>query len=278
MLLKSYFALGLAASAMAASSGSAEADSHSPARSGEAGSHPAAHGGEASGHPAAHGEADGHPAAHGEADADKPAPHTGVQKGKAKRRPEPESGDTIKLLQSPGPAKHRKRRARRASSGFNTDDVDIDVKNTWCNDNTNFCNNVCLNMTWGAPINDGCDASNLQWHCTCGNGKNPDPDTYTFPVMHYQCQYEVHQCQNNCATGDIRCTQECQGDRNCTAPNDPNNGKTTLPETDDATDGLDSDDAATDPVNFFSAASVLNAGGYVALTALVATSLHFLGL
>ncbi|KAJ1942918.1 hypothetical protein GGF37_002890, partial [Kickxella alabastrina] len=159
------------------------------------------------------------------------------------------------------------------------------VKMTWCNDNTNFCNNVCLNKTWGAPINDGCDASNLKWHCTCGNGKNPDPDVYTFPVMHYRCQYEVYQCQNNCATGDIRCTQECQGDRNCTAPNDPNAGKSASPESDDREDdrpmgGLDKQDVGiSDPINFFSAASsVISAGGYMALTALVASSLHMFGL
>ncbi|ORX63647.1 hypothetical protein DL89DRAFT_206016, partial [Linderina pennispora] len=106
---------------------------------------------------------------------------------------------------------------RQASSAFDPSTVDMGIKSTWCNDNTNFCNNVCLNMTWGAPINDGCEASNLQWHCTCGNGKNPDPDIYTFPVMHYTCQHEVQQCQDHCSTGDIRCTQECQGDRNCTA-------------------------------------------------------------
>ncbi|KAJ2720022.1 hypothetical protein GGI07_004860 [Coemansia sp. Benny D115] len=183
----------------------------------------------------------------------------------------------VKAVRS-SPEKKGKRRALR-SSGFNPDDVDIDVKITWCNDNTNFCDNVCLNKTWGAPINDGCEASNLQWHCTCGNGKNPDPDVYTFPVMHYQCQYEVYQCQNNCATGDIRCTQECQGDRNCTAPKDPNFGKTALPETDDAEDGLDSQGAGNgDPVNFFSAASVIGSGGYLAVAALVATSLHMLGL
>ncbi|KAJ1856080.1 hypothetical protein IW147_004429 [Coemansia sp. RSA 720] len=238
---------------MSVSGGSAEGDSHLAARNGRAEVHPAAHNDRTDIQPAAHKE--------------EPSKRSGAEKG-----------STIKLLQSPTPGKRRKRRAQRASSGFNTDDVDIDVKNTWCNDNTNFCQNVCLNLTWGSPINDGCEPSSLQWHCTCGNGKNPDPDTFTFPVMHYQCQYEVHQCQVNCATGDIRCTQECQGDRNCTAPNDPNNGKTTVPETDDATDGLDSSDgAATDPVNFFSAASVLSTGGYVALTALVATSLHFMG-
>ncbi|KAJ2449958.1 hypothetical protein EV183_004585 [Coemansia sp. RSA 2336] len=190
---------------------------------------------------------------------------------------EKRSGDGIRVLKETSST--HKRRAQRASSGFNANDVDIDVKNTWCNDNTNFCQNVCLNMTWGSPINDGCDATNLQWHCTCGNGKNPDADTFTFPVMHYQCQYEVYQCQSNCATGDIRCTQECQGDRNCTAPNDPNFGKTPVPESDGATDGLDTADAAaTDPVNFFSAAAVLNTGGYVALTALVALSLQFAGI
>ncbi|KAJ1894734.1 hypothetical protein LPJ66_005012 [Kickxella alabastrina] len=182
------------------------------------------------------------------------------------------------------PTKGRKRRTLR-SSGLNSNDIDIEVKMTWCNDNTNFCNNVCLNKTWGAPINDGCDASNLKWHCTCGNGKNPDPDVYTFPVMHYRCQYEVYQCQNNCATGDIRCTQECQGDRNCTAPNDPNAGKSALPEADDREDdrpmgGLDKQDVGiSDPINFFSAASsVISAGGYMALTALVASSLHMFGL
>ncbi|KAJ1835763.1 hypothetical protein LPJ63_000827 [Coemansia sp. RSA 2711] len=243
MLLKSCIALGLAASAMAGSG--ADGDSHLAARGGEAEAHKAV-------------------VAH---------------KGESKKRAVPEKSDGIRVLQGSSEGKRRKRRAQRASSsGFDSNDVDIDVKITWCNDNTNFCNNVCLNMTWGSPINDGCEASDLSWHCTCGNGKNPDPDTYTFPVMHYQCQYEVHQCQNNCATGDIRCTQECQGDRNCTAPNDPNLGKTAVSESDDATAGLDTDSAATDPVNFFSAASVLNAGGYVALTALVATSLHFLGL
>ncbi|KAJ2673527.1 hypothetical protein IWW42_002250 [Coemansia sp. RSA 1085] len=210
-------------------------------------------------------------AAGGSADGDK------VMAGKGQRHEsEKRSGNGIRVLKE---SSTHKRRAQRASSGFNANDVDIDVKNTWCNDNTNFCQNVCLNMTWGSPINDGCDAMNLQWHCTCGNGKNPDPDTFTFPVMHYQCQYEVYQCQNNCATGDIRCTQECQGDRNCTAPKDPNFGKTPTLETDGATDGLDTADAAaTDPVNFFSAAAVLSTGGYVALTALVALSLQFTGI
>ncbi|KAJ2612760.1 hypothetical protein H4S08_002550 [Coemansia sp. RSA 1365] len=249
MLLKSCVALGLAASAMAASASGgapAESDSHHPAH---------------------------------EADSQKPASSHGndVQK---KHTDGEESGDSIRLLQGSTKGTRKKRRTQRStSSAFNSDDVDTQVKITWCNDNQNFCGNVCLNMTWGAPINDGCDSDNLQWHCTCGNGKNPDPDVYTFPVMHYQCQYEVYQCQNNCATGDIRCTQECQGDRNCTAPNDPNLGKTTVPETDEPTDGLDSaDGAATDPVNFFSTASVLSTGGYVALTAVVAASFHFLGL
>ncbi|KAJ1999970.1 hypothetical protein GGI04_002960 [Coemansia thaxteri] len=189
-------------------------------------------------------------------------------------------GSGVRVLRgSPaGDRKKRHRALRTTSSGFDPDSVDIDVKITWCNDNSNFCNNVCLNMTWGAPINDGCDASSLQWHCTCGNGKNPDPDVYTFPVMHYQCQYEVYQCQNNCATGDIRCTQECQGDRNCTAPKDPNAGKTAVPESDVADGGLDTAAVGTDPVNFFSAASVVSTGGYVALTALVAASLHLLGM
>ncbi|KAJ2783458.1 hypothetical protein GGI15_002585 [Coemansia interrupta] len=184
----------------------------------------------------------------------------------------------VRVLRSS--ASKGKKRHNLRSSGFNANDVDIDVRITWCNDNTNFCDNVCLNKTWGAPINDACEASDLQWHCTCGNGKNPDPDVYTFPVMHYQCQYEVYQCQNNCATGDIRCTQECQGDRNCTAPKDPNFGKTALPETDDGESGLDTQDAGSnDPVNFFSdASSMISTGGYIALTALVATSLHVLGL
>ncbi|KAJ2710160.1 hypothetical protein H4R19_003888, partial [Coemansia spiralis] len=64
----------------------------------------------------------------------------------------------------------KKRRTRRTtSSAFNPNDIDIGVKVTWCNDNTNFCQNVCLNKTWGSPINDGCDADTLNWHCTCGN-------------------------------------------------------------------------------------------------------------
>ncbi|KAJ2665623.1 hypothetical protein IWW48_000074 [Coemansia sp. RSA 1200] len=174
----------------------------------------------------------------------------------------------------------KKHRAVRASSSlaFDPNSVSMDEKITVCNDNSNFCNNVCLNVTWGSPLNSDCDASDLNWHCTCGNGKNPDPDVYTFPVMHFECQQEVQQCQANCATGDIRCTQECQSDRNCTAPNDPNAGKTASPESDAAaTDGLDSVEP-TDPVNFFSAASYVSAGGYVVLAALVATSMHALGL
>ncbi|KAI8322245.1 hypothetical protein GQ54DRAFT_260347 [Martensiomyces pterosporus] len=199
--------------------------------------------------------------------------------GGQKKKP-PTSGASSGTHVSQGSGKKGKRSAfRTSSSAFNPDDVDIDVKITWCNDNTNFCQNICLNMTWGAPINDGCEASNLQWHCTCGNGKNPDPDVYTFPVMHYQCQYEVHQCQTNCATGDIRCTQECQGDRNCTAPKDPNAGKTAGAETDDGEDGLDTAATGTDPVNFFNAASsVMQTGGYVAITAVLAASLHIFGL
>ncbi|KAJ1727837.1 hypothetical protein LPJ61_004365, partial [Coemansia biformis] len=93
-------------------------------------------------------------------------------------------------VQVPVPVRssRRKRRTRRTtSSAFNPNDVDIGLKVTWCNDNTNFCKNVCLNKTWGMPINDECDADNLSWHCTCGNGRNPDPDVYTFPVMLYMC-------------------------------------------------------------------------------------------
>ncbi|KAJ2159218.1 hypothetical protein GGF46_003188 [Coemansia sp. RSA 552] len=247
MLVKSCIALGLAASMAAAAPGG---DGPS-----DVGSH--------------HGDA------HGSGDLPKKEGH-----GHKKHSDEkPDKGsksetDGVRLLHG----SHGKRRALRASSsGFNSDDVDIDIKITWCNDNTNFCQNICLNKTWGAAINDKCEATDLEWHCTCGNGKNPDADVYTFPVMHYQCQYEVRQCQNNCATGDIRCTQECQSDRNCTAANDPNAGKTAAPE-EDATDGLDTAaDAGTDPVNFFSAASVLSTGGYVVLTAVVAASLQILG-
>ncbi|KAJ2778957.1 hypothetical protein H4R18_004291 [Coemansia javaensis] len=207
--------------------------------------------------------------------ADAPHARGGPSSPRAAVAPPPAPAPTPE--RSPSKRSHRRRRTRRgSSSAFDPNDVDIGVKVTWCNDNTNFCQNVCLNKTWGAPINDQCDADSLSWHCTCGNGKNPDPDTYTFPVMLYECQYEIYQCQTNCATGDIRCTQECQGDRNCTAPNDPNNGKTAAPES-DATDGLDGA-TATDPINFFSAASLLSAGGYTALAALVAASVHFAGL
>ncbi|KAJ2845322.1 hypothetical protein GGI22_006596 [Coemansia erecta] len=178
-----------------------------------------------------------------------------------------------------GPAKGKKHRAVRGSSSlaFDASSANMDEKITVCNDNSNFCNNVCLNKTWGSPLNSDCEASDLNWHCTCGNGKNPDPDVYTFPVMHFTCQMEVGQCQNNCAIGDIRCTQECQSDRNCTAPNDPNAGKTAAPESDAATDGLDSAEPSG-PVNFFSAASFLSTSGYVVLAALVATSMHMFGL
>lgn len=176
--------------------------------------------------------------------------------------------------------KKRKRRSTRAmaNSGFDPSNVNINVRITWCDDNTNFCQNVCLNKTWGAPINDHCDPSSLNWHCTCGNGKNPSPDIYTFPVMHYVCQHEVYQCQNSCATGDLRCTQECQSDKNCTAPNDPNAGKTAAPESDAEETGLDTDGMNGDPVNFFSAASMFSVGGYMALTAIVAASIQMLGL
>ncbi|KAJ1942565.1 hypothetical protein FBU59_003159 [Linderina macrospora] len=213
-----------------------------------------------------------------------PAPPSKYAKGDSKANVGKKTlGDSPSVhdAASPGLGKKSKRRAfRSVSSAFDPNTVDIDIKSTWCNDNTNFCNNVCLNMTWGSPINDGCEATNLQWHCTCGNGKNPDPDVYTFPVMHYMCQYEVHQCQDNCSTGDIRCTQECQGDRNCTAPKDPNAGKTMAPET-DGEEGLDSmtgNGMATGGPNFFGAATLTSAGGYVFITAIVASSLHLMGL
>ncbi|KAJ2774846.1 hypothetical protein IWQ57_000646 [Coemansia nantahalensis] len=237
MLLKSCFVLGLAATALAASGAVAAEHKEEP-----------------------------------RASPGKPSPTASHVAPRAAPAPAP---------QQPLPpirSTHRKRRTRRTtSSAFNPNDIDIGVKVTWCNDNTNFCQNVCLNKTWGAPINDGCDADSLNWHCTCGNGKNPDPDVYTFPVMLYECQYDVYQCQTNCATGDIRCTQECQSDRNCTAPNDPNNGKTAAPEPDDATSGLDGS-ADSDPVNFFSTAPLLSVGGYTALVALVAASVQLLGL
>ncbi|KAI9504716.1 hypothetical protein GGI25_002923 [Coemansia spiralis] len=177
---------------------------------------------------------------------------------------------------NPKGKKHRSMRSTPLS--FDASGISMDEKITLCNDNSNFCNNVCLNMTWGEPLNSGCEATDLQWHCTCGNGKNPDPDIYTFPVMHFQCQQEVKQCQDNCATGDTYCTQMCQEGRNCTAPNDPNAGKTAEPETDVATDGLDSDNGNSNPINFFSSASFISTTGYVALTVLVATSLQMLGL
>ncbi|KAJ1965026.1 hypothetical protein GGI12_001048 [Dipsacomyces acuminosporus] len=200
--------------------------------------------------------------------------------GSPQTNAEPKGAEVKGDRELPGlPRKKRRGPYGTSASGFNANDVDIDIRITWCNDNTNFCQNVCLNKTWGAPINDGCEAKNLQWHCTCGNGKNPDPDIYTFPVMHYQCQYEVHQCQTNCATGDTRCTQECQGDRNCTAPKDPNAGKTAVRES-DGDDGLDTAGSGrgTDHVNFYSAgADALQTGGYLAITAALAVSLHIFG-
>ncbi|KAJ1929568.1 hypothetical protein IWQ60_001055 [Tieghemiomyces parasiticus] len=113
--------------------------------------------------------------------------------------------------------------------------VSTAVKQTWCNENNQFCKNVCLNMTSSAATVN-CDTGSLTYACTCKNGKSPDPNTYTFPVDYYKCTTSVQSCQSACKNGDAICQQNCQKD--CSAINDPFAGNvTTEPTTTDAGDG-----------------------------------------
>ncbi|PVU99290.1 hypothetical protein BB559_000848 [Furculomyces boomerangus] len=99
------------------------------------------------------------------------------------------------------------------------------VKKTWCNDNANFCTNVCLNITAGMPVKKSCNYKSLEWSCVCGNGTVPDLRIFTFPVDYYKCTAEVSECQKQCGSGNSACTVTCSNSKNCTAPNDPYAGQ-----------------------------------------------------
>ncbi|OMJ23120.1 hypothetical protein AYI70_g2455 [Smittium culicis] len=110
------------------------------------------------------------------------------------------------------------------------------AQKTWCNDNSNFCTNICLNITAGSPRTKTCNYKTLEWNCVCGNGTSPDPKSknnsfisystvFTFPISYYKCTDEVNKCQKKCSPGDNVCAASCANQRTCTAVNDPNVGK-----------------------------------------------------
>ncbi|KAJ1987651.1 hypothetical protein H4R33_002779 [Dimargaris cristalligena] len=99
------------------------------------------------------------------------------------------------------------------------------VKKSWCNQNNQFCTNVCLNMTSSAKTAT-CDYKSLTYECLCKNNQQPDSNTYTFPVVYYSCIQSVQDCQQKtCKNGDTICQQNCQKD--CSAINDPFAGNVT---------------------------------------------------
>ncbi|PVU89165.1 hypothetical protein BB561_005509 [Smittium simulii] len=62
-------------------------------------------------------------------------------------------------------------------SKSNKDETDknlLNAQKTWCNDNANFCNNICLNITAGSPSDKRCNYKTLAFNCICGNGTIPD--------------------------------------------------------------------------------------------------------
>ncbi|KAI8870500.1 hypothetical protein GQ42DRAFT_15430 [Ramicandelaber brevisporus] len=99
-------------------------------------------------------------------------------------------------------------------------------KSSWCAYQKNFCINLCKNITSVSPKQATCDSGSLSWNCVCSDGKTPDSDVWTFPIVYYTCNADVEACQaKTCKKGDALCYQQCQLSKNCTAINDPFKGK-----------------------------------------------------
>ncbi|KAJ1913721.1 hypothetical protein H4219_005085 [Mycoemilia scoparia] len=109
-------------------------------------------------------------------------------------------------------------------SNFDTDSISKQQRQSWCRDNKNFCQNLCLYVDEKAPSVKTCNSNSLSWDCACSNGTRPDPQVFTFPIPYYQCTTDVRKCQDKCKT-NTACQENCATSRNCTAPKDPNNGR-----------------------------------------------------
>ncbi|PCH05887.1 Hypothetical protein PENO1_010580 [Penicillium occitanis (nom. inval.)] len=95
-------------------------------------------------------------------------------------------------------------------AGFNLGEVSSTKLGQWCQGERNTCPLVC----GGAASANDCDATTLNFDCTCSNGTTPDLTPYKNTIPFYVCQENYGQCIAN-NPNDLDAQQACKANATC---------------------------------------------------------------
>jgi len=99
----------------------------------------------------------------------------------------------------------------------NVSAIDINVRDSWCNDQVTSCKLLCQNQNLGVASND-CYPDNLYFTCVCSNGVAPNITEYSQTIPYFECTISVQNCVGNC-NGDSTCQSACTANKHCGASN-----------------------------------------------------------
>ncbi|KAI9297245.1 hypothetical protein K502DRAFT_363490 [Neoconidiobolus thromboides FSU 785] len=103
------------------------------------------------------------------------------------------------------------------------DDISDSVREETCQNQTNFCDNVCGEIQSFAVVNE-CNTADFKWRCYCNNGVQPSTKNYTFPAEFVTCTETIRSCQLRCGS-NASCSIGCANSKNCTVEDNNNHSK-----------------------------------------------------
>ncbi|EAW15173.1 uncharacterized protein ACLA_058310 [Aspergillus clavatus NRRL 1] len=103
-------------------------------------------------------------------------------------------------------------------TSVNISNIDIGLRNQWCQSQTSSCPLLCLQMknATDSPEENTCDSDTLEFSCICDNNKSPNASEYSQTIPYFLCSQQNDDCVTRC-DGDSTCQSDCRSKHPCGA-------------------------------------------------------------